>query len=88
MIVIRLELWPRGEESQKRLLGLAQIANVGGTVDLGDYDATIFKSPEHATRPGVWKRGPGRDGLGTTTASSRRKRRRRASSALADGARE
>jgi hypothetical protein len=57
VIVIRMELWPRGDESKKRLLGVAQIANVGGTADLGDYDATIFKSPEYATRPGVWKRG-------------------------------
>jgi hypothetical protein len=57
VIVIRLELWPQGDESKKRLLGVAQIANVGGTADLGDYDAIIFKSPEYATRPGVWRRG-------------------------------
>ena len=31
MMVVRIELWPQGDESQKRELGVAHVANVGGS---------------------------------------------------------
>jgi hypothetical protein len=57
MMVVRIELWPQGDESQKRELGVAHVANVGGSTESGNYKVTLFKSPEYAKRDGVWKRG-------------------------------
>lgn len=58
MLVIKIELWPGGVEKKARPLGEVHIANDGsGTLDEGDYNVTLFKSPEYAKSPGVWKRG-------------------------------
>lgn len=57
MIVVRVELWPSGDESSKRELGVAHIANTGGTHEIGEYAVTLFKSREYATKAGVWKAG-------------------------------
>jgi hypothetical protein len=57
MIVIRIELWPRGDEAAKRDLGIAHINNVGGTAEAGHYEATLFKSPEYAKTDGAWREG-------------------------------
>lgn len=43
MIYIRLEMWPRGDRKQSRLMGEATIANVGGTETRGNYVARISK---------------------------------------------
>jgi hypothetical protein len=55
MIVIKLEMWPRGDHSRARSLGVATIANVGGTADTGDYEVRLFKAQEYSrqaeTRP-------------------------------------
>lgn len=48
MLVIRIELWPRGDHTRARSLGVATIANVGGTVKQGDYECRLFKSPEYS----------------------------------------
>lgn len=56
MLVVRIELWPRGSEEHKRELGIAYIANdVSGTPDTGNYNVRFMKSPEYAKHPGVWK---------------------------------
>jgi hypothetical protein len=56
MLVIRIELWPLGNEQKKRELGLAHIVNDGsGTGDVGNYDVRLFKSPEYAKSAGTWK---------------------------------
>lgn len=55
MIVIRLELWPKGDESRKRVLGVGEITNVGGTPEVGDYRVRLLKSPEYARTPNVGK---------------------------------
>jgi hypothetical protein len=55
VIYVRIEIWPCGDRRSARTLGEATIANVGGTAQVGEYDAKIMKSPEYATRPGVWK---------------------------------
>lgn len=55
MIYCRIEIWPGGDRRRARTLGEATIANVGGSAQVGEYDAKIMKSPEYAKRPGVWK---------------------------------
>lgn len=58
MIVVRVELWPKGDQQRARLLGLMRIANDGsGSEALGNYHVTIDKSPEYAKRPGIYRRG-------------------------------
>jgi hypothetical protein len=58
MIVVRIELWPGGDEGRKRLIGQARIANDGsGTAEVGNYDVRLSHSGVYADRPGTWKRG-------------------------------
>jgi len=60
MMKIIIEMWPQGDESRKYLLGEAVIANVGGTEDLGNYEARLFKSPRYAKPQNVgavWHKG-------------------------------
>jgi hypothetical protein len=58
MLVIKIEIWPLGQESLKRELGTAYIANdISGDRTTGNYNYRLMKSPEYAKRPGVWKRG-------------------------------
>lgn len=43
MLVVRVELWPLGSETNKRTLGTAYIANDGtGTAAKGSYDVSIY----------------------------------------------
>ena len=48
MIVVRLEMWPKGDSSKARSLGVATIANVGGNASTGDYECRLFKAPEYS----------------------------------------
>lgn len=59
MIVVRIELWPGGHSARAREIGRAHIVNCGGSADaaLGNYKAQLFKSPEYAKTPGVWRSG-------------------------------
>ena len=59
MIVIRVEMWPHGDESRKSELGIAYVANDGtGTSQVGNYDVQLMKSASMgARRSGVWKTG-------------------------------
>lgn len=58
MIVVRIEMWPHGDERLKREIGAAMITNQGtGTRDAGNYTVRLMKSAEYARSPGVWKRG-------------------------------
>ncbi len=41
MIVVRIELWPRGDADRKRDLATVAIANVGGNTETGSYDFVI-----------------------------------------------
>lgn len=38
MIVVKLEMWPKGDESRKYELGRTYIYNAGGTTKRGDYE--------------------------------------------------
>lgn len=45
MLVIKIELWPHGDESKKEDMGTAHIWNDGtGTRTSGNYGIKIFKS--------------------------------------------
>ena len=58
MLRCRIELVPRGDESRARLIGIVEIANVGGTREVGNYSVVLKKTPPF---PGAlraaWKRG-------------------------------
>lgn len=48
MIVVRLEMWPKGDHARARSLGIATISNKGGTAESGDYECVLFKAPEYS----------------------------------------
>ncbi len=55
MLRITVELLPMGDESCKRLLSVAEIANDGtGTLDAGNY---VFSISDREQRGGVWRQG-------------------------------
>jgi hypothetical protein len=55
VIVVRVELWPLGDESRKRSLGTAFIVNDGtGTAAHGNYKVALMKMKD-ATQP--WRLG-------------------------------
>jgi hypothetical protein len=43
MLVVKLEIWPHGNEGRAREIGRMQVANVGGDVTIGDYSAAIMR---------------------------------------------
>jgi len=58
MIVVRLEVWPRGREAAKTELGLVKIENdLTGTTALGNYIYTFLRKPAEAIHPRVWIQG-------------------------------
>lgn len=59
MLVVTVELWPSGEALEAKVLSRMFIANVGGTVEFGDYkvDVSGFSSAavkKHARKLNVW----------------------------------
>lgn len=58
MLRCTIELLPHGDESRKRTLGLVEIANVGGTVEVGEYAVVLTKTaPFRGALKAAWKRG-------------------------------
>lgn len=58
MIVLRMELWPQGDRSRARLLGLATITNKDtGNQQRGDYRIEFSKQGGN----GTWMTGEVRD---------------------------
>jgi hypothetical protein len=54
----RIELVPGGDETRARLIGVVEIANVGGTAELGNYSVVLKKTPPFAgALRAAWKRG-------------------------------
>lgn len=41
MIVVKIEMWPHGDEDRRREIGRMYLANVGGTAERGDYLVTV-----------------------------------------------
>lgn len=62
MLVVKLELWPGGDEAKKRVIGSATIANVGGDDRHGTYQATVVtdgisfetRVEDHPREDGAW----------------------------------
>lgn len=42
MVVVKIEMWPRGDESKKYPLAEMHIANVGGNASSGDYEFVAY----------------------------------------------
>lgn len=45
MLVIKIELWPFGDEKKKSVIAQAVVANVGGTAELGNYE--VYEGLSH-----------------------------------------
>lgn len=58
MVIVKIELWPHGDESRATPLGTIKITNDGtGNEAFGNYDVSLSHSGRYVTRPGTWKRG-------------------------------
>lgn len=58
MIVVKIELWPRGLRHKARELGRVVIANEGtGTDERGNYKVALSHAGVYAGQPGAWKGG-------------------------------
>ena len=58
MIVVKLELWPGGDQNRAIDLGSAHITNVSGLADLSTYKVELLKGERYSRRPGdLYKRG-------------------------------
>lgn len=43
MIVVKVELWPRGDGSKAKEIGRTYIANIGGDQRVGDYQVAVCR---------------------------------------------
>jgi len=43
MIVVRIEMWPKGDESKRREIGRTYIYNAGGSLTRGDYEVRVCR---------------------------------------------
>jgi hypothetical protein len=60
MLVVRIELWPFGDQTKARLLGEGRICNEGGDQNTGEYSVNLLRSPEYAKQANVgksWRKG-------------------------------
>jgi hypothetical protein len=60
MLVLRLEMWPEGDRSKARVLGVLRVSNVGGGLDEGDYQVELDELEAKETRSAQvtgWMRG-------------------------------
>lgn len=58
MLRCRIELVPKGDEARVRLIGVVEIANVGGDLAVGNYSVVLKKTPPFAgALRAAWKRG-------------------------------
>ncbi len=55
MLVCKIEMWPKGDEATKYLLGEVRIAPIGGDRHLGHYSVELMKCAKIAKREGVWR---------------------------------
>jgi hypothetical protein len=51
MIVVKIEMWPKGDASRARDLGRMFIYNAGGTDERGDYEVRVCRKGNF--NPGV-----------------------------------
>jgi hypothetical protein len=58
MIVVKIFLWPFGNEEREQQLGEVRIHNdCTGTKTTGNYGVKLMKSMKYAKLPGIWKSG-------------------------------
>lgn len=60
MIVVKLELWPNGNESKSQSLGVAHIANESNLSDISSYSIKLLKSAMYSSPRNVgqvWRQG-------------------------------
>lgn len=58
MIIVKIELWPWGFETRKRMLGEIHISNDGtGDRDFGNYDVGVKHGGTYWGKEGYWKEG-------------------------------
>jgi len=43
VIVVKIEMWPKGDESRAREIGRTYIYNAGGTAERGDYEVRVSR---------------------------------------------
>lgn len=51
MIVVKVEMWPQGDESRKYPLGRTYIYNAGGTAKRADYEVRVCRKGSYDVRP-------------------------------------
>lgn len=57
MIVVKIELWPHGDASEKRMLGKLYISNIGGDAQIGNYKVEALHAGIYYGRKGFFKTG-------------------------------
>jgi len=58
MVVVKIELWPHGDQEKARDLGSLIICNdMTGTKDYGSYNVAVSHGGRYWGKPGVWKSG-------------------------------
>jgi hypothetical protein len=64
MIVVKIELWPFGNEEHKKEIGKIHITNdLTGTTKRGNYSVKLFHSGKCVHKSGVWRTGTVMDHL-------------------------
>lgn len=59
MIVVKIELWPHGDETKRKDLGYAAIALNAVSEDrkIGNYDVALSHNGNFFDKEGIWKSG-------------------------------
>jgi hypothetical protein len=58
MIRCTIELLPGGDETRARVIGLVEIANIGGSREIGEYAVSLKKTPPFkGALKAAWKTG-------------------------------
>lgn len=58
MVVVKIELWPKGQKDKARTLGVVTIANDGtGDTRKGNYNAVLSHSGKYFDKEGIWRTG-------------------------------
>lgn len=51
MLVVKLEMWPNGDEAQAREIGRTYIYNDGGSTEIGDYGVRVCHEGQFSFEP-------------------------------------
>lgn len=59
MIIVKIEMWPEGDESKAREIGRTYISNVGGSLTRGDYAVRVCREGNFEYAPRATREGKG-----------------------------